>query len=327
MRLVTFIPKGGNPRLGAVKGTWKRWDYIVDLNTVSGGLLPFDMISFVELCGTLKGEKWEKAKKIVENTPSGYRPSDVRICPPIVPRLLRDTIAFRGHIYRVRIARGVQVPQQWDNLPAYYNGNHLNVIGTEEDVPLRTYMVHEDGQRLKTTARLDYEAELAFVLGKGGTNIPKDRAKECLFGITIFNDFSMRDLQLAAMEVRLGPAPGKDWVNALGPCIVTADEFGDFDGKRIIVRVNGKERMNGTYHELVYRNPYVKSGERAAWTFEEMVEFISHCQNIHVGEVWGSGTIPGGCELEKGEDAQYLRRGDTVEIEVEDIGVLRNKVT
>ena len=108
----------------------------------------------------------------------------------------------------------------------------------------------------------------------------------------------------------MGPAAGKDWVNALGPCIVTADEFRDLAGKRIIVRVNGKEKMNGIYEELVYKDPYVKPGERVLWTFEEMVEFISHCQRIHAGEVWGSGTIPGGCELEKGESAQYLKKGD-----------------
>src|SRR5256886_10359268 len=144
------------------------------------------------------------------------------------------------------------------------------------------------------SSKMDYEAEIGFVLGQGGRDIPAAKASEFLFGVTIFNDFSARDIQLLATKVGMGPAPGKDWANALGPCIVTRDEFGELNDQWIAVRVNGEERLRERYHDMVYKNPFVKEGERAVWTFLEKVEVLSRSQAIHAGEVWGSGTIPGG---------------------------------
>jgi 2-keto-4-pentenoate hydratase/2-oxohepta-3-ene-1,7-dioic acid hydratase in catechol pathway len=327
MKLVTYSRGDGRKRLGVAKGGWKEWDCVIDLNIASKDELPSDILSFIDLCGEPDSRTLELAREVVKSTHFGFKMSEVRIHPPIVPRLLRDTIAFRGHISMARGARGGDVPKEWNKLPAYYIGNHLNIMGTGDDINVRKFLLYEDGKPLRETCKLDYEAELAFVLAKGGINISREGARDYLFGVTIFNDFSMRDLQLTAMAVGMGPAAGKDFANALGPCIVTADEFNHLEDKRITVRVNAEERLNGTYRELVYySDPALKGEERLAWTFEEIVEFISHSQRIYPGEVWGSGTIPGGCELEKGEAARYLKRGDVVEIEVEGIGVLRNKI-
>jgi len=173
---------------------------------------------------------------------------------------------------------------------------------------------------------MDYEAEVAFVLGAGGRRIAAKDADAHLFGVTIFNDFSARDIQMTAGKIGMGPAPGKDWANALGPCIVTRDEFGQLRDQVIVVRVNGEERQRGRYYDLVYKNPFLKDGERALWSFPEMLESLSRIQPVHAGEVWGSGTIPGGCEFERGPEARYLRPGDRVEIEIEGIGVLANSI-
>ena len=335
MRLVTFSLPGRRPRVGAVLGPWDRWQWVLDLHGLDDRI-PVDMISFIDACGNLSGRTWVRATRAVaaaekslagRRSPSVHRPSAVRLHAPIAPRLLRDFIAFRGHIARTRAALGGPFPAEWERLPAYYNGNHLNILGPGEPVPVLEYPMYEGGDvGIAATAKLDYEAEIGFVLGPGGRDIPATEASEHLFGVTIFNDFSARDIQAVAMKVGLGPPPGKDWANALGPCIVTRDEFGPLGDQRVAVRINGTGRLSGTYRDLVYKNPFVGEGQRAVWTFEEMVSFVSRSQKVHAGEVWGSGTIPGGCELEKGDRAVYLRPKDVVEIEVEGIGVLSNPI-
>jgi len=335
VRLVTFSQGGGSPRLGAVLGKWDRWDAIVDLHAADPAL-PVDMRTFVDLAGSLAGETWDRARRVLRDSgrldhESGpaktFRPDEVRIHAPIMPRLLRDFLAFRGHVARARAAIGSGVAPEWDRTPAYFNENHLNVIGPGDVVPRMQYEIFEGGvAKTVETQRLDYEAEVGFVLGVSGHRIEVRDANAHLFGVTIFDDFSARDIQLIATKVGMGPAPGKDWANALGPCIVTRDEFGELKDQRIAVRVNGEERLRERYHDMVYKNPFVKEGERAVWTFPEKVEVLSRSQTIHAGEVWGSGTIPGGCELERGDQARYLRPGDRVEIEIEGIGVLANSI-
>jgi 2-keto-4-pentenoate hydratase/2-oxohepta-3-ene-1,7-dioic acid hydratase in catechol pathway len=335
VRLVTFSRGGGNQRLGAVLGTWDRWETIVDLHAADPAL-PGDMGAFVDLAGGLSGETWDRARRVLRDSPrttreagpaKTFRPDEVHVHAPIAPRLLRDFLAFRGHVARARAAIGSGVALEWDRTPAYFNENHLNVIGPDDTVPRMQYEIFEGGHaKTVETQKLDYEAEVGFVLGVGGHRIESRDANSHLFGVTIFNDFSARDIQLTATKVGMGPAPGKDWANALGPCIVTRDEFGELMDQRIAVRVNGEERLRERYHDMVYKNPFVKEGERAVWTFPEKLEFLSRSQTIHAGEVWGSGTIPGGCELERGDQARYLLPGDRVEIEIEGIGILANSV-
>src|SRR5947209_3980989 len=334
MKLVRFSTAGGAPRLGGVVGPWDRWDWVVDLSAVDRKI-PKDTLEFIDACPELKGDVWDRslralseAEHIGSEAPAwAYRPRDVRIHSPIAPRLLRDFLAFRAHVARTRAAAWAQIPPEWDVLPAYYNGNPLNVVGTEEAIaPMRFETFDGKTPRLIFSSKMDYEAEIGFVLGLGGRDIDATRASAHLFGVTIFNDFSARDLQATATKTGMGPAPGKDWANALGPCIVTRDEFGELRDQSIVVRVNNEERLHDRYRSLVHENPWVREGQRALWSFPEMVEFLSRFQPIHAGAVWGSGTIPGGCELERGERARYLKPGDRVEIEIEGIGVLANLI-
>lgn len=341
MRLVTFLPKNSEPNIGLAIGDWNRWELVIDLNQAAKkeGIknFPSEMVRFIEVCGEFKGEIWNftnqiysDAKNYINKNQSQtqliYNPAEVKLLAPLQPRLLRDFIAFRGHIKRTRANRGMPVAKEWDFLPAYYNGNNLTVIGPEEEVEYGQYLLAQEGQIKKfQTEKLDYEAEIGYVIGKTGRSIDRKDAKNYLFGVTIFNDFSIRDLQLLVMNVGLGPGFGKDWANVLGPCIVTRDEFGEPSSNRVTVKVNGQERLNNTYQGLV-NSPILESGEKTHWSFEEIVEFVSYNQKIYPGEVWGSGTISGGCELEQGQNARYLKPGDVVEIAIEGIGVLRNKI-
>ena len=341
MRLVTFNYKNSEPHIGLAVGEWNKWECIIDLIQAAQkeGVknFPAEMVRFIEVCGEFKGEIWNFANQIYSDaknyvkknqsqTQLIYNPAEVKLLAPLQPRLLRDFIAFRGHIKRTRANRGMPVAKEWDFLPAYYNGNNLTVIGPEEEVEYGQYLLAQEGQIKKfQTEKLDYEAEIGYVIGKSGKNVSRENAKKYLFGVTIFNDFSIRDLQLLVMNVGLGPGFGKDWANALGPCIVTADEFGEPGSNKVTVKVNGQERLNNTYQGLV-NSPILESGEKTHWSFEEIVEFVSYNQKIFPGEVWGSGTISGGCELEQGQNARYLKPGDVVEIAIEGIGVLRNKI-
>lgn len=330
MRLVTFSRGREADRLGAVLGPWDAWEAVVDLHALDREL-PTDMLSFIDAAGSLTGGTWRRAKAAVqraEKTLGRSRPAyaldpeRVRLRVPLRPRLLRDFIAFRGHIARTRAARGDRVPPEWDRVPAYYNGDALNLLGPGEPVPFPAYASFEGGIWTRTRSqKLDYELEIGYVVGP----VPA-RARPALFGVTIFDDFSMRDLQSLAGRVGMGPAAGKDWANALGPCIVTRDEFSALRDPRVAVRVNGVRRLAGRMRTLVNRNPLIEPGQRTAWSFEDLATFLAASQAVHPGEVWGSGTIPGGCEFEKGDAAAYLVPGDRVELEIEGIGVLANRV-
>ena len=333
MRLVTFS-RGREPQhLGAVLGPWDAWETVVDLHGLDR-TLPSDLLAFIDAAGSLSGGTWSRAnaglrraaRALGHTRPRYAFPAErVRLHAPVRPRLLRDFIAFRGHIARTRAARGERVPAEWDRVPAYYNGDAQNLLGPGETVPFPRIASLEDGVWAEAPSRkLDYELEIGYVVGTG-TGGRRAGAPPSLFGVTIFNDFSMRDLQTVAGRVGMGPAPGKDWVNALGPAIVTRDEFGVLAGQRVSVRVNGTPRLRGRFEELVTRNPLFEPGQRTSWAFEELAGFVSRSQTVHAGEVWGSGTIPGGCEFEKGDAAAYLVPGDVVELEIDGLGRQRQR--
>ena len=307
----------------------------MDLHAAERGLPP-DILGFVDAAGSLSGATWKRAGAAVRRATRALRRTRpayahpfgrVRLHAPIRPRLLRDFIAFRGHIARTRAGRGEKVPAEWDRLPAYYNGDALNLLGPGETVAFPRFATFENGLWTETVSgKLDYELEIGYVVGRGTGRPATGGPGPALFGITIFDDFSMRDLQSVAGRVGMGPAAGKDWANALGPCIVTRDELGGLMDRRVAVRVNGTPRLRGRFEDLVTRNPLFEPGQRTAWTFDEVAAFLSRIQPVHAGEVWGSGTIPGGCEFERGEAAAYLAAGDVVELEVEGVGVLANPV-
>ena len=132
------------------------------------------------------------------------------------PPSLRDFIAFEDHIAATSKKRGQPIPPEWYKAPVYYKGNHRTIIGPDEALPWP----------LKTT-KLDYELELACVIGRRGRDIAERNAGHYIAGYTIMNDFSARDIQFQEMACRLGPAKGKDFATAIGPCLVTPDEILD----------------------------------------------------------------------------------------------------
>ncbi len=185
--------------------------------------------------------------------------------------------------------------------PVYYISNRMSVVGPEVDVVWPTY-----------SNFIDYELELAVVIGKPGGQIGKENARDHIFDYTIFNDWSARYEQMKAMEhtLSVGPGPGKDFANGLGPCIVTSDELTDHNNLTMKARVNGKELSSGSTADMY-------------WKFEDLIEHITRAHRIYPGEIIGSGTVGTGCGAERGE--KYAP-GDVIELEVEGIGVLRNRV-
>jgi 2-keto-4-pentenoate hydratase/2-oxohepta-3-ene-1,7-dioic acid hydratase in catechol pathway len=195
--------------------------------------------------------------------------------------------------------RGEAMPAEWYEIPVYYKSGHHNIIGTDTDVLWPSF-----------TDRFDYELELAAVIGKQGRNVPASRAREHIAGFMIMNDFSARDIQRKEMKVRLGPAKGKDWCTALGPWLITSDELGDPYNLQMHARVNGETWSQGNSSGMY-------------WKFEQMIEFITQDDTIFPGDVIGSGTVDSGCGLELD---RWVKRGDLIELEIEGIGTLRNRV-
>jgi 2-keto-4-pentenoate hydratase/2-oxohepta-3-ene-1,7-dioic acid hydratase in catechol pathway len=185
--------------------------------------------------------------------------------------------------------------------PIYYKSNTHTVVGHGADVRMPSY-----------TNRFDYELEWGIFIGVGGVDIPREEASKHIGGYVIFDDFSARDIQFAEMRGRLGPAKGKDFDtgNAIGPWIVTPDEIPNPYSLTMTARVNGAEWSRGTTADM-------------HWSFEEIIAYVSRSETLYPGDFIGSGTVGGGCGLELGA---FLRRGDVVELEVDRIGVLRNRV-
>jgi fumarylacetoacetate (FAA) hydrolase len=234
---------------------------------------------------------------------------EVELLAPLpCPRSLRDFYAFEQHVVSAYRTRGREVPPAWYEVPVFYFGHAGAIVGPNAAV-----------RKPAATNELDFELELACVIGKPGRDIPADQAFDHVAGYTVMNDWSARDLQRQEMSVGLGPAKGKDFATSLGPYLVTPDELADrFDGARhdltMIARIDGEEvgRGNaGTIH----------------WTFARMIERASQDVELLPGDVIGSGTVGGGCLLELGEEVHpWLQPGDEVELEIERLGRLRNVV-
>jgi 2-keto-4-pentenoate hydratase/2-oxohepta-3-ene-1,7-dioic acid hydratase in catechol pathway len=223
---------------------------------------------------------------------------------PIDPPVMRDCLAFEQHLRNTLNALAAamnvapRIPDVYYEKPIYYKGNPLTLIGHQQEAPWPDY-----------SSRMDYELELGFVIGRPGKDLTPEQAKAHLFGITIFNDFSARDIQALEMQGLLGPAKGKDFATALGPWITTADEM-DVHNLTMVARVNGEEWSRGSSSTIM-------------WRVEEIIAYISKAEGLVAGELIGSGTVGGGCGVELGK---FLKTGDIVELEVEGIGILRNKM-
>jgi 2-keto-4-pentenoate hydratase/2-oxohepta-3-ene-1,7-dioic acid hydratase in catechol pathway len=250
------------------------------------------------------------------DVPAGPHVSQVRLLPPLRPTSVRDFVTFEEHVEGVR--RSVEgtggVPEQWYTAPTFYFTNPHAIYASGDDIPMPP-----------GSAVLDFELEVAAVIGREGRDLTPDQAREHIIGYTVFNDWSARDLQSAEMKVGLGPCKGKDTATTLGPYLVTADELErhrDDDG---FLRLALTAEVNG---EVVGRDLL----SNMSWTFEEMVAYASRGTRVVPGDVLGSGTCGnGGCLAElwgvRGEQTPPpLKPGDTVTLTVEGIGTVSNTV-
>lgn len=229
-----------------------------------------------------------------------FRLDEVTLKTPVPqPRMFRDFLAFETHTANGFKKRNEPIPEPWYKLPVYYKGNPNTLIGHEEPAPWPHY-----------TRRMDYELELACIIGKEGRNIPVEKAADYIVGYAIMNDFSARDIQREEMLCRLGPAKGKDFATAVGPWLVTADEIKDPRNMRMTAKINGELWSDG-------------NAGTSHWTFEQMIAHVSMDETLYPGDILGSGTVGFGCGLELD---RWLQPNDLVELEIEGLGVLRNRV-
>lgn len=325
MRLITFeisTPFGPSRRLGL----W-RSPHVLDLNLayaaqvaesedvefareLAGVVLPPDMIGYLRAGARGRAAAQEVASRWTRDGSIQPRRGEkmlfdetaVRFMAPVPrPNTIRDFSTFEQHQKRATRAKGTaEVPSVWYEIPVYWKANPENVIGTDTDVIWPAY-----------SEKLDYELEFGVVIGKRGKNIPKAEAGEYIAGYTIFNDISARDRQAREVIMTFGPAKGKDFDTSkiLGPCLVTPDEFGE-SNHRMTATINGELWSEGWTNDMYY-------------TFADLIAYVSESETLMPGDFLGSGACPTGCGLELD---RWIQPGDTIELTVEGIGTLRNRV-
>ncbi len=242
-----------------------------------------------------------------------YMLNEVVLYTPIPePPSVRDFYAFEQHVKAARARRGVGMIPEWYEIPTFYFTNNSEIYGHDEEVP---YPVG--------SKELDIELEIACVIGREGKDIPVEEATNYIAGYTIMNDWSARDFQRQDMKLNLGPGKGKDFATSLGPWIVTPDELasrrsGSGADERydmtMVARVDGKEISRGNFKDIFY-------------SFPQMIAYASRNARLRVGDVLGSGTVGTGCLLEIGTEVHpWFQRDEVIELEIEGIGVLRNRI-
>jgi fumarylacetoacetate (FAA) hydrolase len=284
----------------------------------SGELL--DMVQTIK--SQAKVVPW--AKQQLELAQSGSIPagalsleSETLLASPVpFPVSCRDGYAFRQHVEAARRGRGVPMIEEFDHFPIFYYTNHLSITG-----PGEIYVMP------KALERLDFELEVAIVIGKEGRNIPAHQADDYIFGYMIMNDWSARELQTQEMKLNLGPAKGKDFATSLGPYLVTRDELASkriagSHGERFDLRMkafhNGKQVSDGNVKDM-------------SWTFGQIIERASYGVTLRPGEVIGSGTVGTGCYMELNltslkDSPVWIQAGDDFVLEVEGLGRLENTI-
>jgi fumarylacetoacetate (FAA) hydrolase len=242
-----------------------------------------------------------------------YLLDEVRLKAPIPdPPTLRDFYAFEQHARAARFKRNSALIPEWYEIPTFYFSNTSEIYGHDEPVPYPT-----------GSNELDIELEIACIIGREGKDIPVEEAADYIAGYTIMNDWSARDFQHKDMKLSLGPGKGKDFATSLGPWLVTPDELaarkiGSGADERydmtMLARVDGKEISRGNFKDIYY-------------SFPQMIAYASRNARLRVGDVLGSGTVGTGCLLEVGTEVHpWFQRGEVIELEIESIGVLRNRI-
>lgn len=302
LKLVTFKNPSNNEHHKI--GAWIDDDKIVDLKLDVSDMTQFfeqNRLAEAQTQFTELQQRRYDGEDEYENT---YAVKDIELLAPFPrPASLRDFGVFKTHMDAASRITGKEISLEWYKLPNYYRGSTSpgSIAGHEAVVTWPNY-----------TEKLDFELEWGIYIGKTGKNIPIDDASEYIAGFTIYNDISARDIQFRHMTLSLGPAKGKDFDNSniMGPCLVTPDEIGDPYNLKMIARVNGEVWSEGTTSDMYY-------------TFEEMISFVSQSETLFPGEFLGSGTVGMGCgwELDR-----WIQPGDIIELEIENIGVLKNQI-
>lgn len=296
MKLVTFTTSNDTTHAGVVRN-----DRVLLLNYPT----------LLELLQDPKG--MAKARQALESTQSGFALNTVTLLPPVPnPPTLRDFYAFEQHVRAARATRGLKMIPEWYEIPTFYFSNTSELYGHDATVPYPTH-----------SKELDFELEIACIIGREGKDISVAEAAEYIAGYTVMNDWSARDFQSLEMKINLGPAKGKDFATSLGPWLVTPDELatrrtGSGESERhdmaMIARVDGKEIARGNFNQIHY-------------SFPQMIAYASRNARLRPGDVIGSGTVGTGCLLEIGTVGQlWFQRGETIELEIEGIGILRNTI-
>ena len=311
VKLATFVVDGST-RIGACIGTS---DNLVDLAQAHAdrtGRAEASLRSMTALIAA--GEQGLDYAREAIDQPSDrsiHALSAVRLIAPLQPVALRCCSVFDDHHRAAGRAlqekRGImvaesdiEVPPLFRAIPAYCKGNHLNIIGPDDVVEWPRF-----------GDELDFELELAAIVGKQGRDVAPEDAKDYIFGYTIYNDISARVPQIEEMSMGLGPVKSKDFdgANILGPVIVTADEL-DPQNLLAIARIDGREigrcRAGGMRHD---------------WA--TIIAYRSFGETMHPGEVIASGAFPQCTGI---EHLRFLEPGEEMELEVEGIGILRNRV-
>jgi 2-keto-4-pentenoate hydratase/2-oxohepta-3-ene-1,7-dioic acid hydratase in catechol pathway len=226
-------------------------------------------------------------------------PEKMTLLAPIDPSLYRDFLSFEMHFTNAAKVNNHEVAPVLYEMPISYMGNAHSFIGPEDTMPWPVY----------AKERMDYELELGIVIKRGGRDIQPENALEHVLGLTILNDFSARDIQLREMQGKLGPSKGKHFCSSVGPIIVTLDEL-EPKNLSMTARINNEVWSSGNSGTMI-------------WSLEELVAWDSSGEVLPAGALLGSGTVGRGCGMELGK---FIKPGDTVELEIGGIGVLRNLI-
>ena len=323
MKLVSFL-NNSEERLGLFNH-----NKIYDLQNSGRGLnivLPSTMAKYLNEFEIL----FRQAKKVddaikSEKIKSGFEKEKIRLLAPVPhPTSCRDGYAFRQHVATARRNRGVDMIPEFDQYPVFYMTNHNAIFG-EGDI-----LVEKDHLE-----KLDFELEVAIVIGKRGKNIGVRDADSHIAGYMVMNDLSARVLQMEEMKLNLGPAKGKDFATVIGPWLVTTDELEKY---KIETPVGNKYDLQMT---AFHNGKLISDGNMKDmdWTFAELIERASYGVEIYPGDVIGSGTVGTGCYLElngthaleaKAQGKEFtpvwLKEGDTIELEITGLGKLSNKI-
>ena len=315
MKLVSYLFKG-ETKLGAVIN-----HDVFALNSVNNNL-PNNIIEFLKLGEEIMRDTEILISKIETKEINIDPVNNYTLLAPVPhPTSCRDGYAFRQHVASARKNRGVDMIKEFDQYPIFYFTNHNAIQG-----PGEIYCMPDHFQQL------DFELEIAIVIGKKGRNIKAKDADAYIAGFTIMNDLSARKLQMEEMLLNLGPAKGKDFSTVIGPWLVTPNELKAFQvpAKQGHIGNNYDLSMKCWVNEKLVSQGNVKDMD---WTFAEIIERCSYGVTMYPGDVIGSGTVGTGCFLELNGtgklnnpnfEAQWLQPNDTVKMTIDGLGTLEN---